>query len=81
LQSLEKQRLYMQPVLSAGCLFAGVCSVGGMQRKDPAAQAVEKSTSAALRASFVTAAYEKYTSFLMILRALHLRIFEQPATC
>jgi hypothetical protein len=35
--------------------------------------------SAALRASFVFAAYDKYASFLMILRALHLRIFEQPA--
>jgi len=41
-------------------------------------QTVEKYSSAALRSSFVTAAYEKYASFLMILRALHLCIFEQP---
>jgi hypothetical protein len=42
-------------------------------------QAVEKRPSAALRSSFVTAAYGKYASFLMIVRALHLDIFEQPA--
>ena len=38
--------------------------------------AVEKRPSAALR---YTAAYEKYASFLMASRALHLSIFEQPA--
>jgi hypothetical protein len=41
-------------------------------------QAVEKHASAALRSLFVTAAYEKYASFLTISCALHLRIFEQP---
>jgi len=34
--------------------------------------------SLALRSSFVTAAYEKYASFLIISRALHLNVFEQP---
>ena len=29
---------------------------------------------------FIIAAYEKYASFLMIVRALNPRIFEQPAT-
>jgi len=42
-------------------------------------QAVEKRPSAALHSSCFTAAYEKYASFLMISRALHLSIFEQPA--
>jgi hypothetical protein len=41
-------------------------------------QAVEKRPSAALCSSLVFAAYEKYASFLMILRALHLNVFEQP---
>jgi hypothetical protein len=45
-----------------------------MQRNDPAGQAVEKYTSAAVR----YAAYEKYTSFLMMVRALYPRIFKQP---
>jgi hypothetical protein len=34
---------------------------------------------AGLRVLFVTAAYEKYASFLTITRALHLYVFEQPA--
>jgi hypothetical protein len=43
--------------------------------------AVEKRTSAALsRSSGITAVYEKYAAFLIILRAVNLRIFEQPAT-
>jgi len=41
-------------------------------------QTVEKHASAALRSSFVTAAYKKYASFLMISRVLHLHVFEQP---
>jgi hypothetical protein len=41
-------------------------------------QAAPKGTSAALRSPFVTAAYQKYASFLRVLRALHLHTFEQP---
>ena len=40
-------------------------------------QAIEKRTSAAVRYMRRT---KKYAAFLMILSALHLRIFEQPAT-
>jgi hypothetical protein len=42
-------------------------------------QAVQKRPSAALRSSWITAAYKKYALFRMISHALHLSIFEQSS--